>query len=82
MGNYSSIEDISSPEKLSEVLETEGFDDGVCKVFIEQEITGPEFLDLTQEDFEKMGLKMGPIKRLVRLQERYQPKKIHVSTYT
>ena len=52
------------------MLHTCGISDGVFKVLEEEDISGADFLDLTQEDLEKMRLriKMGQVKKLLRLQ--------------
>jgi hypothetical protein len=52
------------------MLHTCGISDGVVKVLEEEDISGADFLDLTQEDLEKMRLriKMGQVKKLLRLQ--------------
>ena len=53
------------------MLHTCGISNGVVKVLEEEDISGADFLDLTQEDLEKMRLriKMGQVKKLLRLQD-------------
>ena len=53
------------------MLHTSGISDGVVKVLEEEDISGADFIDLTQKDLEKMRLriKMGQVKKLLRLQD-------------
>jgi hypothetical protein len=63
------VENLNTQE-LCQMLHTCGISDGVVKVLEEEDISGADFLDLTQEDLEKMRLriKMGQVKKLLRLQ--------------
>ena len=68
------MDDIDTPEKLADLLKSSGISDGAIEVLKEEEISGEEFLDLSLEDLRgAMNLKMGQIKKLLKLQAQYRP---------
>ena len=74
------MDDIDTPEKLADLLKSSGISDGAIEVLKEEEISGEEFLDLSQEDLKGMNLKMGQIKKLLKLQAQYRPQAEQVSS--
>jgi hypothetical protein len=68
------MDDIDTPEKLADLLKSSGISDGAIEVLKEEEISGEEFLVLSLEDLRgAMNLKMGQIKKLLKLQAQYRP---------
>ena len=75
------LEDLHKSEDFCEWLKKQKVGDleVVVKAFGEEQIGGPAFLDLTEQDFKEMGLKIGHRKDLLRLQKEHKPDQTEVS---
>ena len=68
-----SMEKFNTPEKLCELLKESGISVVTSEILKHEQISGPEFLDLSEEDLKGLRVKMGQIKKLLKLQEQYDP---------
>ena len=73
------MEDLDTPEKLCELLKKSGISEAASDILKEEEISGPEFLALSEENLRMMNVKMGQIMKLMKLQEQYKPQTTKVS---
>ena len=55
-------------QQLSDFLKNSGISDAAIEVLEEEEIGGEEFLDLTEENFMKTNIKLGQVKKLLKIQ--------------
>ena len=65
------MEKFDTPEKLCELLKKSGISEAAIDILKEEEISGSEFLDLSEENLRDMKMKMGQIKKLKKLQQQY-----------
>ena len=75
------MESANTPDKLALLLKNSGISDAAIKIIKEHEISGEEFLALSQEDLTWMNVKMGQIRKLLRLQSQYKPQAQKVSQF-
>ena len=68
-----------STSYLCKFLEQKGISDDVLAVFRKEKISGETFPALTEEDLRKMGLAMGDMKLILKLQAKDMPKTKQVS---
>ena len=73
------LEDLDDVENFCQWLEGQKFNATVVEAFKEEQVNGPAFLDLEEEDFKDMNLKKGPIKNLLRIQSKYKTSETQVS---
>ena len=73
------MEDLDTPEKLCELLKKSGISEAASDILKEEEISGMEFLDLSEENLKGLKVKMGQIKKLMKLQEQYNAQTTKVS---
>ena len=73
------LEDLDDKEIFCQWLEKQKFNATVVAALKEEEIDGPAFLDLKEEDLLRMNLKTGPIKNLLRIQSKYKTSETQVS---
>jgi nicotinic acid phosphoribosyltransferase len=71
--------DILDIQQLCDFLKNSGISDAAIEVLEEEEIGGEEFLDLTEENFMKTNIKLGQVKKLLKIQAQYKPKLPQVS---
>ena len=60
-------------------LKEQKFKPEVVTAFEEADVDGSAFLCITEQDMKDMGLKIGPIRKLLTLQSKYKPDQTPVS---
>ena len=60
-------------------LKEQKFKPDVVTAFEEADVDGSAFLCITEQDMKDMGLKIGPIRKLLTLQSKYKPNETQVS---
>ena len=73
------MEDLDTPEKLCELLKKSGISEAASEILKEEEISGQEFLALSEENLRMMNVKMDQIIELMKLQEQYKLQATKVS---
>jgi energy-coupling factor transporter ATP-binding protein EcfA2 len=67
------MEGVDTPEDLADFLQMRGISTSITEILRQEEISGEDFLDLTEKNLKSMGIKMGPVKQLLRIQAEYKP---------
>jgi hypothetical protein len=73
------MEGVDTPEDLADFLQMRGISTSITEILRQEEISGEDFLDLTEKNLKSMGIKMGPVKQLLRIQAEYKPQLSQVS---